>query len=332
MNDLLIGVLSALLATNQPAAISNLLQQKVGIAAQVERGNEPLERELKRIMEMDDQVRREIDDLITESDRAQAKQPALPQLTLKERIRTQLTPVRKAYDDFLEKHPRHARARIAYGSFLSESDDEEGALNQWLRAKEVDPKEPAAWNNLANYYGHNGAVTNAFVHYARAIELNPTESVYYHNLATTLYMFRAEGAAHFKKTVPEIMEAAMAFYRKALELDPTSFTLATDLAQSYYGFPEFRGVAGPLEDKALLELADKALGAWTNAFRIARDDIERQGVQVHFARWSMNVGKFDLARQALAPVTNSMFNATKEALLRKLAKLENPTPSSAPAR
>ena len=66
--------------------------------------------------------------------------------------------------------------------------------------------------------------------------------------------------------------------------------------------------------------------------KIARDDIERQGVQLHFARWNINAGRWDVAHQALAPVTNSMFAITKEALLRKLAKLESPTNSPAPLK
>ena len=46
----------------------------------------------------------------------------------------------------------------------------------------LDPKNPAAWNNLASVYGHHGPMAKAFEYYTKAIELNPGESVYYHNL------------------------------------------------------------------------------------------------------------------------------------------------------
>ena len=78
------------------------------------------------------------------------------QAALNRRIRDRFEPIRKAYDDFITRHPNHARARIAYGSFLNDIDDEDGAHDQWEKALELDPKDPAVWNNLANFYGHIG--------------------------------------------------------------------------------------------------------------------------------------------------------------------------------
>ena len=62
----------------------------------------------------------------------------------------------------------------------------------------------------------------------------------------------------------------MALYRKATKLDPTNFVRASDLAMSYYGIKPLR--------------INDALGAWTNALSLAHDDVEREGVYIHFAR------------------------------------------------
>jgi tetratricopeptide (TPR) repeat protein len=326
VNDLLVGVLTALLATNSPTTVSNWLIARPTIStSRLDTAksspvptNSPADLALKRVMELDDQSRAEIDDLITQSSTnslANSDQP------LKARVQAKLAPVRRAYEDFVQLYPNHAKGRSAFGAFLSDSDDEEGSYVQWLKAKELNPQDPAAWNNLANLYGHRGPVTNAFFHYAKAIELNPWESTYYHNLATTLYLFRADGAKVLKKDVTAVMHDAMALYRRALELDPTNFILAADFAQSYYGFPQPKSGDPKADLLARTKLADDALRAWTNAFRVARDDIERQGVQIHFARLNITAGRYDIARQAMAAITNTMYDVTKKALESKIETL-----------
>jgi hypothetical protein len=47
MNDLTIGLLGALLATNQPLAVSNLIQQSTGVSVAVVEPNDPAEQELR---------------------------------------------------------------------------------------------------------------------------------------------------------------------------------------------------------------------------------------------------------------------------------------------
>ena len=48
MNDLTIGLLSALLATNQPLAVSNLVQQHTGVSVSMPNPNDPAEQELQK--------------------------------------------------------------------------------------------------------------------------------------------------------------------------------------------------------------------------------------------------------------------------------------------
>ena len=69
---------------------------------------------------------------------------------------------------------------------------EAGERDQLLVAKDLDSTRPSIWNNLANYYGHRGDVRTAFDYYQKAIDLDPNESVYYHNFGTTVYLFRRD--------------------------------------------------------------------------------------------------------------------------------------------
>src|SRR5207245_11652843 len=138
---------------------------------------------------------------------------------------------------------------VGYGSFLNELHDEDGAVAQWEKGRELDPKDPAVWNNLANFYGHEGEVKKAFAFYTKAIELNPNEPVYYHNFGTTVYLFRKDAKEYYGINEQEVFDKALVLYSNAMRLDPTNFPLASDIAQTYYGIRPTR--------------VDEALNAWT---------------------------------------------------------------------
>jgi len=81
---------------------------------------------------------------------------------LNRRIRDRFESVRKGYEDFLKQHPRHAKARIAYGSFLSDINDEDARSSNWGKSLEIDTNTPSVYNNLANIYGHPRPGEKAF--------------------------------------------------------------------------------------------------------------------------------------------------------------------------
>ena len=312
MADLLSGLLGVLVATNQSAAASNFVQERTGARIEVVDSKDPVEREYLRLLEMDDAAQTDVDRWLTDNDKLAGTGASLDPSTLRARARQRLAPVEKAYKDFLERNPKHSKARIAFGSFLGDIGREEEAAEQYVKAREIDPKNPAVWNNLANYYGHNGPATNAFACYQKAIELNPNEAVYYQNFGTTVYLFRMDATNYFNISVQEVFDKAMALYRKALSLDPSNFPLATDLAQTYYGIQPPR-------------IADAFL-AWSNAMTLARDDIERQGIHIHLARWHKTAGDLEAARAELSLVTNQMYSTTKTNILKTLAKKLSATP------
>ena len=322
MNDLLVGILSAVLSTNQPAAVSNLVQQKTGLTVSLPDKNDPVEIEFQKLLAEDDAAQEETDRWITEEQKFKEQGVGLSSVTLRERLKDRLAIVKKAYQDFLQRHPDHARAHLAYGSFLNDMGEEELAHHYYEKGRDLDPSNPAAWNNLANWHGHNGGITNAFEFYARAIQLNPGEPIYYENLATTVYMFRRDATNYFKITEQQVFAMAMLMYRKAMDLDPENFILASDYAQSYYGFSAPKSGDAAADDKAHQKYTDEALAAWQNAYRLARDDIEREGVRVHFARFQINAGRLAEARKNLDSVTNAMFDSTKKALTKKLESRE----------
>ncbi len=308
MSNLLIGLLGVLVATNMPAAVSNLVTRTTGVSIKVPDPNDPVEKEFKKLMADDDAAQEEVDGWIVENQKFAAKGAGIPAGELNQRIRKRLEPVQKAYEDFIKRHPDHARVRVAYSGLLEDLGDEEGEVAQLEKARELDPTMPSVYNQLANFYGHSGELTNAFNYYARAIELDPSEPVYYQNFGDTVYLFRKDAREFYHITEQQVFDKALDLYTKGFKLDPTNFVLATHLAESYYGIRPVR--------------TDDALNAWTNALKIANDEVEREGVYLHLARFKMNAGRFDDARSQLRGVTNEGYAELKQRLTRTLLERE----------
>jgi tetratricopeptide (TPR) repeat protein len=304
MNQLLIGLMGALLATNQPQAVSNLIQQNAGVSVNIPNPNDPAEKELDQLMTEDDTAMAEVDKWIQDNNAFAAQGGGESTAELNQRIMARLDIVRKHYEDFLRRYPDFARGYLAYASFLNNIGDEEGAKVQDEKARKLDPKDPATWNNLGNYYGENGPITNAFVYYAKAIELDSNEPVYYQNLATMVYLYRTDAKAFYHIDEQQVFDKSLVLYRQAVRLDPDNFPLITDYAESYYGIRPLR--------------TNDALVAWTNALQIAHDDIEREGVYIHLARIKMLAGRYAEARAQLDAVTNATYASLKQTLERAI--------------
>lgn len=304
-----------LLATNRLQAASNLVQQQTGISIAITNTNDPAEQELEALMEADDAARDEVDRWIQVNNALAASKQAESKEALNSRINARFGLVRTNYQNFLLRHPDSARGYLAYGTFLDDTGDEVAAKAQLENSRQLDPKNPAVWNALANFYGESGQLTNAFEYYAKAIELNPSEPVYYQNFATTVYLFRSDARNYFGITEQQVFDKALALYQKAVGLDPGNFDLATDYAETYYGIRPLR--------------TNDALTAWTNALKIAGNDVEREGVFIHLARIKMAAGRFAEARAQLDAVTNDVYDVLKNQLERNLEIRENAATNSA---
>lgn len=303
MMHLIAGILGAALFTNSPQVDTNLTDL-AGTAVWSAGTNDVMHEELDKVMENDDAALDEINKWIQENNAFAAKGAGETKEQLNARIMARLGMVRTNYQEFLSRYPTNALGYLAYGSFLNDIGDEEAACGQYEKSRQLDPKNPAVWNNLANYYGENSPVTNAFAYYQKAIDLNPLEPVYYENFATTVYLFRRDAEAFYSITEPQVFDKALALYRKAIELDPENFPLRSDYAESYYGIRPLR--------------TDDALVAWTNALGVAHSDLEREGVYIHLARIKIAAGLYTEAQAHLDSVTNPADAQLRDRLERNL--------------
>jgi tetratricopeptide (TPR) repeat protein len=307
VSDITIGLLSALLATNQPQAVSNLVQEQTGISVKVPNPNDPAEAELHNLMIQDDAAIDEVHDWVNTNHIPRTDTNAIAGLN--DKIHARFNDIKHAYQGFLQDHPDSARGYLAYGSFLNDIGEEEAAKAEYENSRQLDPKNPAVWNQLANYYGEYGGLTNAFAYYAEAIRLDPTESVYYQNFATTVYLYRKDAKEFYGITEQQVFDKALGLYQEAVKLAPNDLVLATDYAESYYGIRPLR--------------TNDALMAWTNCLRICKDENEREGILIHLARTKIAAGRYEEAQAHLNIITNPVFGDLKDRLERMIIRYKN---------
>ncbi len=318
-----------MLSTNPVVAVSNIVANQTGVKLPVVNPADAAEQELQKIMAADDAAQAEVDEWIKGNDSFAAQGADYSELTLNARIERRFEPVIKSYEDLILRHPDHARARLAFGSFLNDIKRDEEARVQWEIARALDPKNPAAWNNLADYYSHRGPVRKAFEYLEMAIKLNPFEPVYFQNLATLVFLFRQEARKMYKLEDDQaVFRRAIDLYMRARRLDPNDFTLATDVAQVHYYLkpPETDDAEETAE--AVSGLAADALAAWDEALLVARTDLDRQGVYVHLARVCIQYGRLSDASKHLEAVTHPALAELKCRLTRNIEEKQKGKTSS----
>lgn len=277
---------------------------------------DPSEPAYRDLLALDDAAQEEMDRWIREADAAGEN---ADNAGLQRKIDARVSVVDEAYRKFIERYPEHVRARVAFGSFLNDTGRELPAREQWELALKLDPLNPAIHNNLAGIYGHRGPITNAFVHYEKAIALDPKEALYYQNFATAVFLFRKDVMEHYRiADEQQVFDKALGLYRKATELQPDNFILAADLAQTFYGIKPPRH--------------EEALKAWRRVLTLAGDDLEREGVRVHLARTLVQAGRLEEARAELGRITNAVLATMKGRIQKTLEQREHGGTNAVPER
>jgi len=250
------------------------------------------------------------DELRAQKDRFDPQTP--PAVT--ERWKAHLKHLERDYQHFLHDHPLHARAMVAYGGLLYDEEDEDEGARWWEKAIAVDPREPYAYNNLANVYGHDGHAAKALQYYQMAIDLAPTEPIFRFNWATTCQLFRNESRAVYGWSVDEIFQHSMEQYRAARDLDPQNYDLSSTYAETFYQLPkpDWPG----------------AYEAWQFCLRQPLDDRQREFACGHLARVCIRLGRIDEAKQWVSKISTSDQMSVRRLIERKIAELSQKTGGS----
>lgn len=219
-----------------------------------------------------------------------------------------------ALQDLVKQFPKNADPLIALGNFHDEHGREQDAFKFWTKASEVNPNDPAVWNNLAGYHTHNGGIEKSFQYFEKALSLKPKGWIYYHNFANAVFLFRKDARMHYQLNEQQVFDKAFELYELARKEDPTNFDLAVDIANSYYIVRPYRN--------------DDALKAWDKAATVAVSEEQKQSILIHQARWFLRIENIDKALAAINKVTSpellTLKKIVKKNILRKRELLKSP--------
>lgn len=276
--------------------------------------------QLKKILNADNTALREIMGWI-ETDKETLRTSPAARDQLASRIRIRLHQVREQYEDFIKEHPGHARARVAYGSFLTNIDDRKAARTQWQLALKTDPDNAAALNNIATHIG-NIALRNeitdqlptAFRSIQQAMALAPKQPLYRHNFATLLNTFPKQAKAHFKLTSKQLTQRTLRELKTTMALAPEDFEIAADYAETH------------LDLKPLPR--DRALNAWRHALKLAQLPEEKDWTHLQTAVVHLQTGHWNEADASLNRVRKgshaTLIGRIREALAIKRKQATTP--------
>ncbi len=270
--------------------------------------NSPEEREYVRVLMTHATARNEVIYWIRADITQRKSLSPPPNALLKSRIKQRLEPLVATYKDFLKRNPRHVQAGQSYRNLLADLNGEDGLIKQWEQAHGIDPRDPDAWRRLAHYYSHIGEIKKSFQCYAKAIELDPTEPVYYQDYALTVFLYRRDARDHFHSNEQQVFDRALELYEQAMKLDPKNAPLAVDIAECYYMIRPPR--------------VEPALQAWQRVLKLASNDQQRENTYLNLARVEIAGEHFESARRYLNLVKNRQFERIKGRVANTLATRE----------
>jgi cytochrome c-type biogenesis protein CcmH/NrfG len=264
-----------------------------------------VEAEFKALQARDEDARQDMSRWLRETaardEHLSGKSPHL----LSTRMEHRLQVVIATYAEFLAGHPNHTEAAMQQEVFRADITDDLEHIRRWEEARTNDPSSPAPWNELAHTLAHNGRTIDAFVCFEKSLDLSPREAVYFFDYATAMLLYRTVAMSHYQFAEPELFERVLTLYRRGMRLEPESFRLAADYAQTFYLVKPARAAEG--------------LAAWEHAFRLTEEEAQQDEVRSHLARYAIHSGNLKLARVHLAQMTAPHLEPVKESLLRRIA-------------
>jgi tetratricopeptide (TPR) repeat protein len=139
-------------------------------------------------------------------------------------------------------NPRDTSTRVSLAFALKQNSQLEEAIQQWEIVLKIDAKHTTAHQGLADCYKRLGDLDAAIAEFQKAVDLAPENYWYRHDLGSALH-HKAVGSPGGRgmrpRAIPdpenideELLEAAVAQYRKALELEPDDEGIKWSLADA----------------------------------------------------------------------------------------------------
>lgn len=149
-------------------------------------------------------------------------------------FRSQLQQLCNEYDALLRRSPRNVPALVSYAMLLGQVDHRKDSIALLLRANALDKNLPLVKNQLGNYLAEEGHPVEAMNYYLSAIQLEPKEPLYHYQFGTLLAEARDDFLKTGQWTRANLDKAMQDAFEKALQCAPDDWRYAYRYGLSFY--------------------------------------------------------------------------------------------------
>jgi tetratricopeptide (TPR) repeat protein len=215
------------------------------------------------------------------------------------------------YESFLSEFANNAAAHNYYGEALADLRGEEAkAVEEWLKAVELDPQLPDPHNNLGIHYGHFGEPEKAIEEFRKAVELDPNVAEFHFNLGLALHNFRYVAADKYGLSLRQLFEEILKESRRARDLEPQDLEIAMDYARTFFSAENFEATPDWQE----------ALAAWEYCLALAERPDARFSILLNMGRVALRMDRKEEASRYFREAQSIRPDSTVIERLLKQAK------------
>jgi tetratricopeptide (TPR) repeat protein len=153
-------------------------------------------------------------------------------------FKTQVEQLTREYESLIRDNPDFAAGYASYGYMLWKVNLRKQAVAMLLKANELDPDIPLVKNELGNYLAEEGKPLEALNYYLSAVNLEPKEPLYHYQIGTLLYEARDDFLKSGEWSRAAIDHSMHEAFRHAAELAPDRLEFTYRYAESFYDMVE----------------------------------------------------------------------------------------------
>ncbi|MFP4356912.1 MAG: hypothetical protein ACLFRP_05510 [Puniceicoccaceae bacterium] len=212
--------------------------------------------------------------------------------------------VARRYEGFLRENPDHLYGWILCGKFLRSIGADDRAFAAFRKADSLSPGLAVVQSHLGLILADEGAFRPALAHLLRAVEIEPAEPAYRHDLGEFLTRFgpalEEDGVLESGRSGRLALEA----FGEAFHLEPDNFERGWRWAEMFADLPDTDWEA--------------AAAAWEEVHAAAGSLPEKEASRLQIARAWIEAGDSDRAEPWLDPVETPALADTWRALKHRL--------------
>ncbi len=175
--------------------------------------------------------------------------------------------VENSYRDLAAKYPRDGAVHAAFGEFLWERGEREGAMREWKVAEEIDPRNAAVLYRLGDGHLAAGSGKSAAHYFQKACAAAPTIAQFQYVAGNTTFLFRHE-LVDESQSEDQVLAVALAHFAAAVRLAPLDLEYARAYAETFYGMKKPDWTEAVEAWKRVLELSPTKDFAYANLARV----------------------------------------------------------------